>query len=198
MRFLPLLFKLKNRMKYIWAVCLIVGFGFQATSYIYGEPIQKYFIQTFRLWTWVQYFVLGRLLAGYKTKITVRLHGYVLIALTVLVVLYQNFMGRFSLHNLYAEYFYDDILIVVWVISLFTFVMRLELKARVVVVIKQLAPITTGVYIVHPLLIKVSNTVFLIDTISASLLYFAGILVLSAVICFVIKLVPGVHRLIEI
>ncbi len=198
---LTLLFKLQNKTKLVWAVCLTVGFGFQIASYICGEPVQKYFIQTFRVWTWIQYFLLGGLLSERKTflkKITVRQHGFLLIAVTGMVVIYQNFMGRFVLHNLYAEYFYDDILTLAWVIVLFAFMMRLELRARAVTVIKQIAPITMGVYIVHPLILKVTNFVFTIDTVAASIAFFVGILVISAVACTVMKRIPGVKRMIEI
>lgn len=198
---LPLLFKLKNKTKLVWAVCLTVGFGFQIVSYICLEPVQKYFIQTFRVWTWIQYFVLGGMLSERKTflkKITVRQHGFLLIAVTALVIIYQNFMGRFALHNLYAEYFYDDILTLAWVIVLFAFMMRIELKARAVTVIQQLAPITMGVYIVHPLILRLANSVFVIDTVAASIAFFVGILVISAVVCTVMKRVPGFNRMIEI
>ena len=149
----------------------------------------------------VQYFVLGWLLAGSETaqeKITMRQHGLILIILTGLVVVYQNFIGRFDLRNLYAKYFYDDILTVVWVITLFTFVMRLNLKDRSVAVIKQIASITMGVYIVHPLFLLVRNAVFIIDTIPEPLLYFVSILFLSVAVCFVMKHISGINRLIEI
>ena len=107
-------------------------------------------------------------------------------------------MGRFALHNLYAEYFYDDILTLVWVIILFTFMMRLELKDGAVNLIKQFAPITMGVYIVHPLVLRVANSAFLIDAVVASLIFFVGILIISAVMCLVMKHVPVVRRMIEI
>lgn len=97
-----------------------------------------------------------------------------------------------------AEYFYDDILTLAWVIVLFAFMMRLELKERAVTVIKQIAPITMGVYIVHPLILKVANSVFAIDTVAASIAFFVGILVISAVACTVMKRVPGFNRMIEI
>ena len=198
---LPLLFKLKDKLKFIWIICLCIGFALQIVSYIYGQPIQKYFIQTFRVWTWIQYFILGGMLAEYKTihkKVTACQHGVILIAVTALVVIYQNFMGRFALHNLYAEYFYDDILTLVWVIILFTFMMRLELKDGAVNLIKQFAPITMGVYIVHPLVLRVANSAFLIDAVVASLIFFVGILIISAVMCLVMKHVPVVRRMIEI
>ena len=54
---LPVLFRFKHILKLLWTVCLVVGFVFQIASYICGEPVQKHFIQIFRLWTWVQYFV---------------------------------------------------------------------------------------------------------------------------------------------
>ncbi len=37
----------------------LICIGFQICSFIIGHPMQKYIIQTFRLWTWLFYFILG-------------------------------------------------------------------------------------------------------------------------------------------
>lgn len=76
---------------------------------------------------------------------------------TAFVVVYQNIAGRILLHNLYAEYFYDSIFTVLWVVVLFMWVMRLNLSVELSNVIKRLSPLTMGIYIIHPLVIRVAK-----------------------------------------
>lgn len=73
------------------------------------------------------------------------------------MVVYQNIAGRILLHNLYAEYFYDSIFTVLWVVVLFMWVMRLNLSVELSNVIKRLSPLTMGIYIIHPLVIRVAK-----------------------------------------
>jgi surface polysaccharide O-acyltransferase-like enzyme len=68
--FVPLLSKHGENLKWVWVVSFGMGFLIQSVSYIVGTPLQSYLIQTFRLWTWIQYFVLGGLcgrVGGYQT-----------------------------------------------------------------------------------------------------------------------------------
>lgn len=60
--FLPILHKMCKdtiRMHVIWVVLVLVCIGIQCTSYVIHQPIQKYIRQTFRLWSWLQFFLFG-------------------------------------------------------------------------------------------------------------------------------------------
>ena len=115
----------------LWAGLALVGILAQLISYCIGQPFQKFFCQTFRLWTWLQYLVLGglapRLRTAAEKRLPLLLHGLCLFLITVYVMVYQNIVGRGLLHNLYAEYFYDDAFTVFWVLLLYTFLLRVPI-----------------------------------------------------------------------
>ena len=60
---LPILHKViygrKNRWVIIWVTFVLVSIGIQIGSLFVGAPLQKNVIQTCRLWTAIQYFLLG-------------------------------------------------------------------------------------------------------------------------------------------
>ena len=43
----------------IWGIFVVISVSIQLVSMCLGQPIQKYVIQTFRIWSWVQYFIAG-------------------------------------------------------------------------------------------------------------------------------------------
>lgn len=49
----------------IWIIFCIICMVFQSASIYAGEPVQKDIIQTFRLWTWTQYFLAGGYILHY-------------------------------------------------------------------------------------------------------------------------------------
>lgn len=198
---LPILLKLK---KSYWQYILpiTVSCVIQISSYLLGEPIQSHCIQTFRIWTWLQYFILGGLI-GYKnpfdkSSFSVKRHIVCLALITVFIVVYYNLAGRFLLHNLYAEYFYDSIFTVLWTTILFTLIIRIKLTPKHNMVIGRLGSITMGVYILHPLIIKIIGSIITINSILISLVYFIGILFLSAICAGIISKIPLIEKLIKL
>ena len=159
---LPLLCRVRKYLFKVWIALVIIGGVIQAASYVVGTPLQAYVLQTFRLWTWFQYFILGGLLGEgglpcvlkKLSLINVKIHALVCLLLTAVNVTFQIFAAGLLLHNLFAEYFYDSLLHMAWVTILFTLVMKLSLSERVISVIRHFAPLTMGIYILHPLLIS--------------------------------------------
>lgn len=43
----------------LWGISAATCVGFEIASMVMGTPIQAKIIQTFRIWTWLQYFLLG-------------------------------------------------------------------------------------------------------------------------------------------
>ena len=179
--------------KRLWII--FVGFSIiiQGASIIVGKPLQKNVIQTFRIWSWIQYFVLGGILFCSETtywgkkisSITMKTHTILLFVWSGLVVLYQNISGRYLIHNLYAEYFYDSIFTIVWLFLIFTFVMRLKFSGKCYGIIEKMVPLTMGIYIVHPLYMKIITRFIAIDKIWMSIVYFVVVLVVSGVTVFI-------------
>jgi len=167
----------------IWAAIMICCAFVQALSDLLGMPLQKNVKQMFRLWTWVQYFLLGGLLIDYKKKSSL----VPVLVLSAVVIALENFAGRHILHNLFAEYFYDDVCVILWCAAIFVWIMGLKLPERCQSVIQRLAPLTLGVYIIHPLFIRYIGSKLEIRTTMVSLVYFAGVTVVCFGIVFLIK-----------
>lgn len=201
---LPILLKNRENILKIWLVLVVISVCVQIVSYIIGQPLQSYCIQTFRIWTWLQYFILGGLIGKYKKeefelkKMNFKKHTIIFFAFTILVVVYQNYIGKFVLHNSYAEYFYGSIITVTWLIILFTWIMNLTLSQKIINIIKYIVPVTMGVYIVHPLIISIIMRVILINTILKSFLFFVFIVFISFVIVRIMYKIPILKELIKL
>ena len=192
-------FKSENKEKKIfkfWIVLVCISIIFQGISLILGFPIQKKVIQTFRLWTWIQYFILGGLISFYgdslKKYLSAKTHKVLFLIVSVWILVYQNIAGRFFIHDLHAEYFYDDLFTIVWVILGFTYVMRLDAEKiwGGVRWIQKLVPLTMGIYIIHPLFIRFSGHFIEINTIPKSILFFIIIILVSACTIGILRRIP--------
>ena len=200
---LPLLTRFRKYLSHVWMALVLLGFVLQVSSYWVGTPLQMYVRQTFRLWTALQYFLLGGLTGGdhfnHVKKMAVKRHGIVLAVVTVFVVIFQYTAGRHLLHNHFAEYFYDSPLMVVWVLLLFTFVLKLVCSDAVNQWMSHIAPLTMGIYIIHPLLIRMtSQFAFFQYNWLSSLLYFGIILFVSYLFALVLYKVKYLSPLIKL
>ena len=190
---LPILSKIirKNGYKRVILVFLSICICLELYSLCTGYPVQKYVIQTFRIWTWELYFLLGGIFGQGYSKVSgkdyeMRIHAIVLIAVTILNIVYQLFVGLKVINivtgrYLNAEYFYDSSIEILWIALLFSFVLRLKLKPGIVKVVKVISPLTMGVYILHPIVLKFTSSLFARNSVlSFILLYvvtFGGALV---------------------
>ncbi|MCD7777443.1 MAG: acyltransferase, partial [Clostridiales bacterium] len=119
---LPILHRLKERHRKLLAVAMIViALVIQLFSLIKGEPLQKNVIQTFRLWTWLLYFIGGGLVYSYVKNKKGDFPSHISILLTIIilfVLIYQNIIGRYvikeSMEILHVEYFYDSLFTMLW------------------------------------------------------------------------------------
>lgn len=190
----PILQRLSRKIgkEKLWAAAMVCCALIQIASYLYGAPLQKNIRQMFRLWTWIQYFLLGGILADNKKKIS----PIPVLVMSAVIVALENFAGRHILHNLFLEFFYDDVCMVLWCAVIFMWVMGLKLSKRCQGAIQRLAPLTLGVYIVHPLLIRYIGNKLEINTVITALVYFVGVTVVSFSIVFLIKKIR-LSRLVE-
>ena len=196
----PFLMKYRKYLSLIGIISASIGGIIQSASYFIGTPIQSYIIQTFRLWTWISYFVLGGLIGSHnnKEKVLIWKRAAICVLLTTSIVVYQSIMGKTFLHNSYAEYFYDSVLTIMWLISIFNFILGLNLDTSGKRIIQNIAPITMGVYITHPLVMRVIQHFVIVDSLGMSFVYFFAVLIISAICVFVMRKIPFVKRLVEL
>ena len=185
----------------IWCIVFGASVLMQLLDYVMGICIQKNVIQTFRQWTFMQYFLLGGALPAWmpsiKQKIPVGIHAGGLVIVSCLIPVYQLAM-KDRLGDPHAEFFYDDILMILWAVILFTFVMRLPLNKKTEELVSFLAPMIMGIYIIHVLVIKVIVHFMPLDSFGKSLIAWLGVLIISALVTCVISKIPVVNKLVKI
>ena len=115
---LPILKKFlnsKRRYFYILSLLVVIGLIFELANIVLQMPIQTYVIQTFRLWTWFFYYVLGGYIAQFTMKeLKSRFKNWmkiVSILLFLISPLILFFIAKTAYHNLFAEYFYDTLFV---------------------------------------------------------------------------------------
>lgn len=164
---LPVISKLTNKKRIILFICSgVIAIAIEFTSFYVGSPVQKHVIQTFRLWTWVFYFILGsqmlKIRKLFSERISVKSHAvlfFIFFIYTMIVIAYQMYVGlnliTENTNRLHAEYFYDSLVEMIWIAILFSLLLRVNLSCKVKRTISAVVPLTMGIYITHPLIIKV-------------------------------------------
>ena len=181
--------KQKQRIIVSWVVLLSIGVTLQIVSeFVLHQSIQRLVIQSLRLWTWLQYFLLGGVLRVCYDKWHGRKKESLLMAFVMMLVvqLWQSLMGN-QIAVLYGEAFYDSIFTVLWVISIFIFVMNMEIDKKLEQFVVIVAPCTMGIYIIHPLLIRYLKRVLFPDSFIKSLLLFIVLTCISFGITYVLN-----------
>ncbi|EPC88722.1 repeating unit O-acetyltransferase WefK [Lacticaseibacillus paracasei subsp. paracasei CNCM I-4649] len=136
-------------------VCLVVMFS----SYYMRYPVVKSVIQTFRLWTWFFYFMMGAWLR--RTQ-----HGsdlskntrFCLFVFIVLVVQMGALVSSVLLRNGYAEYDYDSLFVMLAVLLLmlqYSRVITLGRSDWVSCLVHHFAANTMGIFIIHVVVLKI-------------------------------------------
>ena len=138
----------------ILLILIVIGIVIEMiNTFIFHKPIQQYVPQTFRLWTWFFYYILG----GYLGKINIqeiKLTKFIKISFSIIFIISPIllfYLAKNVYHNATAEYFYDSMIVKIVCIGLFILFAKIEknivLKNNELIVM--LSSLTMGVYIVH-------------------------------------------------
>lgn len=185
----------RNRLKLtLWGLLLVFGAVLQIISYYYLHyPAQSIYIQTFRLWTWIQYYLMGNYLFHMKERLFIiipqKLDTIILILLTAAAWLVQCGAGKWLIDNLHTEYFYDDLVVAAWVFCFALFILRLDVE-RFRWGITEVSKLTLGVYILHPFILEWVLSHFSIVTVPQHILLFVSLTALSFLLSFLLNKVP--------
>jgi surface polysaccharide O-acyltransferase-like enzyme len=163
--------------------------------------IQLHIIQTFRLWTWFAYFLLGGLLGKEKVKnfflnhINNITNWCILSASIIIISIYQYNVGiLYKKSNL--EYFYDNIFTFIYSISLFILIYRQNFKQNKI--IKIMSNNIMGIYIVHVTVIKIFTHFYKFNTPILNISFIFIVFICSLILTLVISKIPLFNRLIKI
>lgn len=181
----------------LMCVCLCMS----TLSMIKGYPLGMFVPQPLRLWTWLFYFLSGGLIAFDNQtirRLPLRIHGMLLLLFT----LYSNFaekkVGLYLIHSRLAEYFYDNLFSIVWYLLLFTFLLRLPVRASCRIHISRFSSLTMGIFIIHPILLFVLNALFVPGGTAAVLFSWLGLTAASLIVSYTMSRIPIARELIRL
>ncbi|MCH5462502.1 acyltransferase [Lactobacillus sp. LC28-10] len=180
-------------------ICLtLICFGTDIFSHLEGYPVQSNVIQTFRFWTWLDFYMIG---CGIK-RIDFEnfIHKTMLFAVSVtsfiLLIIYSIF-NKVLIHNHYAEFNYDNILTFIFCIALFiSLSVYFKSEARESRNIEFLSGITMAIYIIHPFVIMVLQKVLEIHGGNLLILLFVVVVGFVTIIASLMVRIPIVKHMV--
>lgn len=179
-------------------ICLVVMFF----SYYFQAPLAKAVIQTFRLWTWFFYFMLGASLR--RTKYLSKMSKNTRLIFFMFIIISVQIAAIFSsvvLKNGYAEYDYDSIYVILAVIIvMFLYTQTISLKRGGIIscLIRHFAKNTMGIFIVHILVLKVVLRLMPTSIQSLAPLSIVIVFLVSDLLVSSIEKIPFLSRLVSI
>ena len=206
--FLPKLHKIVNKKKKIYQRTLLFLFIFciiiDIINIILGIQGKGIFtvnvIQTFRLWTWLFYFLLGGYIGKYKTEIGNNKNikfKLITIFATFFVIVYQYFIGNYVFKNYHAEYFYDNIFIIIYVLLVWYGVYSKSAYQKYESKIEKINKCIMGIYILHPLVIKLISKYYNYGNCLINIVMFSIIIVICMIISIIIDKIPKLKEIIK-
>ena len=164
-------------------VCLVV----QVWSSLTGESKTDKIIQTFQLWAWLFYFVLGgwlhKLMPRIDKSISKKLHFGVAVTLIIGFPLYQLLIGK----TINFGSYYTDPVAICCNTLLFTSIMRVKFSDSTATRIVYLSSLGMGCYILHPIFLNVINQKINYELILTPFVLYPIILVVSMFITAIMK-----------
>ena len=192
----------KRSYLYILSLLTVIGLIFELTNIVLQMPIQIYVIQTFRLWTWFFYYLLGGFIAHFDKDIIKnrfkRWMKIVTIFLLLVSPLILFLLAKATYHNFFAEYFYDILFVKIASLGIFLTVFTLSLDENKSKWIVTLSNQTMGVFIVHTYVMKVLEKLLGFSYTGAYLLFPIFTLCISFIVISLLMKVPYFNRIVKL
>lgn len=202
---LPILKKyLHSKRSYLYflSVLTIIGLIFELINFLLQMPVQIYVIQTFRLWTWFFYYILGGFVAQFNIdNLKSIFKGWMkIVSLLLLLIspIILFFIAKTTYHNLFAEYFYDNLLVKVISLGLFLTLLTLTIDASKHRMIYLLSVQTMGVFIIHTYVMQIWQKLIGFNIVGAHFFFPVFTLVISFLISMILMKIPYINRIVKL
>ncbi|HEU8311977.1 TPA: acyltransferase family protein [Streptococcus pneumoniae] len=195
---------LNSKRSYLYSLSLLMTIGliFELSNILLQMPIQTYVIQTFRLWTWFFYYLLGGYIAQFtieeiesRFKNWMKIVSILLLSISPIILF---FIAKTIYHNLFAEYFYDTLFVKVSTLGIFLTILMLTLNESRRESIVSLSNQTMGVFIIHTYIMKVWEKVLGFNFVGAYLLFALFTLSVSFIIVGMLMKIPYFNRIVKL
>lgn len=184
-----------------WVVLLLICTALQTVSVLLGRSLQNLVPQTFRLWTTLQYFLLGALVREYsgqiRDKLPLKMHVLLAAGTAVVTLLWRLFMDSRLGWDI-AELYYDDPFTILWIGLFFSVLMRAELGSNISRAVNRAAPLIMGVYVIHVPVRNLIRDTFVIVGDGGMLLYAFAVTGISFAIAYFVSKLPCSKHLLQI
>lgn len=190
---------LNSKRSYLYSLSLLMTIGliFELSNILLQMPIQ-----TFRLWTWFFYYLLGGYIAQFTIEeIESRFKNWMKIVSILLLLISPIilfFIAKTIYHNLFAEYFYDTLFVKVSTLGIFLTILMLTLNENRRESIVSLSNQTMGVFIIHTYIMKVWEKVLGFNFVGAYLLFALFTLSVSFIIVGMLMKIPYFNRIVKL
>ena len=167
------------------------------SSVVYSKLFQAYIPQTFRFESHFSYFVLGGMIKLNRFRIQKYITLLSIVACLLIILCYQFFMVRHVYPTLRCEYFYDNLLIIVSSAMIFVYLINKNFTkyANISKVISFMSGLIMIIYIIHPFVIILNNSLIGIGSDVISLVIVFGICTLFS---WIISKIPYVNTIFKI
>lgn len=207
---LPVIHKYFSSLKsaiVITGIFVVLCFAVDVTSIVRSSLglriVQSQVPQTFRLWTWFAYYLLGGLLgkkqvADFLLKhISASVNWLIFIVSLIIISIYQYNISLLY-RDLRAENFYDNIFTFVYVVSLFLLICRQDFTKYKNIATKLISHNVMGIYILHVTLIKVTTHFYKFNTLVTNISLIFIVFIISLAASIIISKLPLANKLIKI
>lgn len=208
---LPLIFKYFQNFKFASTITiffilisLMVDISSLYRSHNGYSIIQVNVVQTFRLWTWFAYYLLGGLLGKKQVKeyiishVNMFVNLIIVILATIASIIYQSTI----ISNMYkissVEYFYDNIFIIIWSTSLFILFNRNYFSQINNKIINLMSSNIMGVYILHITVINFIKHFCKCTNPISNILLILITFISSLIVSYIMSKTPIIKRLIKL
>ena len=202
---LPILSKFlnsKRRYLYILALLIVIGFIVELANVFFQRPLQTHVMQTFRLWTWFFYYILGGYIAQfnvdnlkYRFKNWMKIVSMLLVLISPIILF---FLAKNTYHNLFAEYFYDILFVKFTSLGIFLMVLTLSLNENGSKWIVSLSNQTMGVFVIHTYVMKIWGKLIAFSFTGAYLWFAIFTLSISFIVIGILMRIPYLNRIVKL
>jgi surface polysaccharide O-acyltransferase-like enzyme len=173
-------------------------------SFSGNSIIQINVMETFRLWTWFSYYLIGGLLGKKQTRdyilkhISPLVNWIILITMIIIINIYQYNVGHYLYNTPSGEYFYENIFTFIWTVSLFVLVYRQNFSKYKNKTIEVISNNAMGIYIIHVTILNIMRRFYEFNTVITNILLIFIVFSISLIASIIINKLPLVNRLVKI
>lgn len=197
---------LKKSLKFyvcVFIIFCLICYIIDGTNHIYFKtPIQANVIQTFRIWTWFAYYLLGGLIGHvYRVNKNILVSKYLAIGTFTLTIvsLTYSILNTNWIHSMYAEFNYDNFVIMAWITIAFIFILSFKnISPQKRNLIELVSSNSMGIYIIHVPVLKIFEHFMMIDNLATNLIAIVVVFGGSLLISYLISRIPLINYFVKL